>query len=167
MTVKFMIPGPPKGKGRPRVERRGDKTITRTPDDTIIYENLVRTEYHRQCGDNRFDDEDMLDMRVIAYYPIPKSASKKRQRLMEAGQIRPTKKPDSDNVLKIIADSLNQIAYKDDTQVVDAQIRKFYSRRPRVVVSIQMAKPLPIYTGAEEVIQERIPTMYSDGGNGE
>lgn len=31
MRVKFMIPGEPKGKGRPRVERHGDRTVTRTP----------------------------------------------------------------------------------------------------------------------------------------
>ena len=53
--------------------------------------------------------------------------------------IRPTTKPDNDNILKIVADSLNQIAYKDDAQVVDAQIRKFYSRRPRVAVVIRPA----------------------------
>lgn len=141
MTVKFVIPGPPKGKGRPRVERHGNKTAARTPEDTVIYENLVRTEYQRQCGEHRFEDGEMLDLRVIVYYPIPASKSKKQQRLMEEGAIRPTKKPDNDNILKIIADSLNQIAYKDDAQVVDAQIRKFYSRRPRTVVSISRANP--------------------------
>lgn len=31
MRVKFVIPGEPKGKGRPRVERHGDRTVTRTP----------------------------------------------------------------------------------------------------------------------------------------
>ena len=35
-----------------------------------------------------------------------------------------------DNVVKIIADSLNQIAYRDDTQIVDCQCRKFYSDNP-------------------------------------
>lgn len=134
MRVKFMIPGEPKGKGRPRVERHGDRTVTRTPDDTIIYENLVRTEYMRQCKGHRFPDDSQLDLRVIAYYPIPSSKSKKQQRLMEDGTIRPTKKPDTDNVLKVIADSLNQVAYKDDAQVVDASVRKFYSRKPRTVV---------------------------------
>ena len=82
MRVKFVIPGEPKGKGRPRVERHGDRTVTRTPDDTIIYENLVRTEYLRQCGGHRFADDKQLDLRVIAYYPIPSSKSKKQQRLM-------------------------------------------------------------------------------------
>ena len=83
---------------------------------------------------HRFPDDSQLDLRVIAYYPIPSSKSKKQQRLMEDGTIRPTKKPDTDNVLKVIADSLNQVAYKDDAQVVDASVRKFYSRKPRTVV---------------------------------
>lgn len=56
---------------------------------------------------------------------------------MLSGDIRPTKKPDMDNVIKIIADSLNKIAYRDDTQIVDCQVRKFYSEKPRVEVMIQ------------------------------
>ena len=61
---------------------------------------------------------------------------------MEINSIRPTKKPDCDNVIKAILDSLNQIAYHDDTQVVDLQIRKFYSHKPRVVVTIKEATPI-------------------------
>ena len=67
---------------------------------------------------------------------IPKSVSKKKRGLMLEGMLRPTKKPDMDNVVKIIADSLNQIAYRDDTQIVDCQCRKFYSDDPRVEVRI-------------------------------
>lgn len=75
-------------------------------------------------------------MRILAFYSIPKSASKKKRTLMVEGKIRPTKKPDMDNVMKMIADSLNQVAYRDDTQIVDAQVRKFYSEQPRIEVSI-------------------------------
>ena len=39
--------------------------------------------------------------------------------------------------MKVIADSLNQVAYKDDTQIVDAQCRKFYSDTPRVEIIIK------------------------------
>jgi len=61
---------------------------------------------------------------------------------MADGIIRPTKKPDIDNICKIICDSLNKIAYHDDSQIVDCQVRKFYSERPRVVVTISEAKPV-------------------------
>ena len=53
-------------------------------------------------------------------------------------KIRPTKKPDWDNIGKIICDSLNKVAYRDDSVVVDAQVRKFYSENPRVDVSIRV-----------------------------
>ena len=56
---------------------------------------------------------------------------------MILGIIRPIKKPDMDNVIKVIADSLNQIAYRDDTQIVDCQCRKFYSEQPRVEIKIR------------------------------
>lgn len=136
MTVKFTVLGEPRGKQRPRVTRKGN---TYTLAETVQYENLVRMEYRRQCGDYRFPDDAALDMRIMAYYAIPKSASKKKRQEMLEHRIRPLKKSDWDNVGKIIADSLNEIAYKDDVQIVDGQVRKFYSDKPRVVVTIQEA----------------------------
>lgn len=140
MKVTFEILGEPKGKGRPRHAKRGNFVTTYTDKSTVMYENLVRTEFERQCSDLRFNDEAYLDMRIYAYYSIPKSTSKKKKELMIKGIIRPSKKPDIDNVLKVIADSLNQVAYKDDVQIVDCMIRKFYSEKPRVVVVIEEAK---------------------------
>ena len=142
-SVKFVVYGEPQGKGRPRFGVRYSKAAqkafvsVRTPDKTVAYENLVRLEYGFQTGNLRFDDTAQLDMRILAFYGIPKSASKKKREMMLNGMIRPMKKPDFDNVTKAIADSLNQIAYKDDTQIVDCQCRKFYSENPRVEVIIQ------------------------------
>lgn len=135
MRTEFCIYGEPQGKGRPRFSTYGGKVTTRTPDKTVLYENLVVTEYRSQSG-KRFPDDAMLDVRIIAYYGIPKSASKKKRQAMLDKQIRPTKKPDFDNIGKVICDSLNGIAYHDDAQIVDSQVRKFYSDTPRVVVSI-------------------------------
>ncbi len=140
MKVKFTVCGEPQGKGRPKFSRLpGGGVCTRTPDETVIYENLIKTEYQRQCGKTRFPDNAELDLRVLAFYQIPASASKKKVRLMLDRKIRPTKKPDWDNVGKVVADSLNQLAYRDDAQVVDAQVRKFYSDVPRIEVTIQLA----------------------------
>lgn len=135
MAVKFTILGEPKGKGRPRFIPKTGRAIT--PKDTAVYENLVRMEYMAQCKEFRFPDNAMLDMRILAYYGIPKSMTKKNRELVSQRILRPTKKPDMDNVVKVIADSLNGVAYRDDTQIVDCQIRKFYSEKPRVEVTIQ------------------------------
>lgn len=134
MQVMFKVYGQPTGKGRPRFSKKTG--VAFTPKETVNYENLVRMEYTRQCEGRRFPDDAMLDLRIKAYYSIPKSASKKKKEQMILGIIRPIKKPDMDNIIKIIADSLNQIAYRDDAQIVDNQCRKFYSEKPRVEVKI-------------------------------
>ena len=137
MVVKFIVLGTPTAKGRPRMTRQGH---TYTPQKTVMYENLVRLEYQRQCGSFQFDRDALLDVRMIAYYPIPKSVSQKKRQMMADHRIRPMKRPDVDNVCKSILDSLNQIAYHDDAQVVDCQVRKFYGDTPKVVVTIEEIK---------------------------
>ena len=137
MVVKFIVLGTPTAKGRPRMTRQGH---TYTPQKTVRYENLVRLEYQRQCGSFQFDRDALLDVRMIAYYPIPKSVSQKKRQMMADHRIRPMKRPDVDNVCKSILDSLNQIAYHDDAQVVDCQVRKFYGDTPKVVVTIEEIK---------------------------
>lgn len=133
MEVKFIVLGNPVGKGRPRFTKTGHAF---TPKDTKVYENLVRMKYLDQCGSAKFPDDAMLDMRIKAYYSIAPSKSKKKKELMRAGIIRPTKKPDMDNCIKAIADALNKVAYRDDSQIVDCQVRKFYSDDPRVEIRI-------------------------------
>lgn len=139
--VTFTVPGKPFGKERPKVATRkaNDGRVfskAYTPKKTVIYENQVKTEYHNQVGDFKFPDGAELDVRIMAYYEIPKSTSKKRREMMLKRELRPTKKPDFDNVAKVICDSLNGIAYHDDNQIVDGMFRKFYSDRPRIDVTI-------------------------------
>ncbi len=134
MKVKFTVPGEPFGKQRPVKPRNGHAF---TPKKTVVYENLVKTEYERQSNGVMFQQGTPLDVRITAYFTIPQSTSKKRFRMMLDRILRPTKTPDWDNIGKAICDSLNKIAYYDDSQIVDAQVRKFYSDQPRVVVTIQ------------------------------
>lgn len=139
MKIKFTIHGEPEGKGRPRFRKHGKFPQPYTPDGTLSYENLIKVEYQNQCGGLKFDQGTPLDMRITAYYTIPKSVSKKKRELMLQHVIRPTKKPDFDNLGKVVCDALNKIAFYDDVQIVDAQVRKFYGETPRVVVTIQEA----------------------------
>lgn len=136
MRAEFSIPGPPQGKGRPRFSSYGGRVHTRTPEQTVLYENLVKTEYQKQCEDIRFADGKAVSVEIIAFYEIPKNVSKKKRLEMESGRLRPTKKPDADNVAKVICDSLNGIAYRDDSQVAELTVRKLYGEIPRVEVWI-------------------------------
>lgn len=139
--ISFSIPGAPFGKQRPRVVHNGSFSKAYTPKETVSYENLIKVMYQQEAKGQMFPEGSMLDVRIIAYYEIPKSVSKKKQRLMLEHKIRPAKKPDWDNIGKIICDSLNKIAYHDDSAVVDAQVRKFYSENPRVDVTIRRIGP--------------------------
>ena len=134
-SIQFTVLGEPYGKGRPRFNIFTG--TAHTPEKTESREALVGYEYRRQCGTFRFPDTAMLDMRILAYYSVPKGDSKATRAAKLEGFIRPTKKPDMDNVVKLVADALNQVAYRDDTQIVDCQCRKFYSDRPRTVIIIK------------------------------
>ena len=128
--MKFTILGEPIAKARPRFS----KGRTYTPSKTINYENYVKLCYQEQCKEFL---EGELQMEVKVYMQIPKSASKKKSEQMEAGHIRPTKRPDLDNIIKGIADALNGIAYKDDSQIVRVTVEKWYSYKARVEVEIK------------------------------
>lgn len=139
MKVKFTVPGEPRGKGRPRFSRQGNFVRTYTPEATASYENLIKLEYERQCGGMFYEKGVPLDVRITAYYGIPASASKKKRQLMLDHKIRPTKKPDVDNLVKCFMDAGNGVIYHDDIQVTDLIVRKYYSAQPCVVVTIQEA----------------------------
>ena len=136
-VVKFTVPGEPFGKQRPRVVSRGNISKAYTPKETVQYENLVKICYRQAAKGYMFPNEAMLDVRIIAYYSIPKSVSKKKRNEMLSRKIRPTKRPDLDNIAKCVCDSINGIAYKDDASIVDIQVRKFYAETPGVYVIIK------------------------------
>ena len=135
--ITVTVPGEPRGKARPRVVRaKNGRVMSYTPDKTVEYEELVRARY-LAAGGVRFADDASIHMIITAYFGIPKSASKKRKAAMLSGELEPTKKPDADNIAKIILDALNGIAYKDDAQVTDLHVLKEYSENPSVFVRVQ------------------------------
>lgn len=133
--MKIVIPGVPVGKGRPKFSTFNGHAVAYTPEKTVNYENLVKLAF-QQSGETAFDRETQLRADIYAYFPIPKSTSKKKRKEMESGLILPTKKPDTDNIAKAILDALNGLAYYDDAQVVYLQVSKKYSDEPRAVVFI-------------------------------
>ena len=76
-------------------------------------------------------------MDIKAFFKIPKSTSKKQKERMLTGEIRPTKKPDMDNIVKAVADALNGIAYEDDKQIIECSIKKYYTEEERIEVEIE------------------------------
>ena len=116
----IVVEGKIKGKARPRVFT-GHAV---TPKDTVNYENWVRLCYQQQ-GNGLI--EGSIRVRIVAYYKVPKSYTKKRVQAIREGLEYPCKKPDSDNIAKIILDSLNKIAFDDDAQIVELTVLKRYT----------------------------------------
>lgn len=137
--LKFVVPGEPTGKARPRVVNNGRFTQAYTPKGTVVYENMVRMEFQHAANAAGFLPilSGPVRVRIDAYYSVPKSTSRKRWREMLAGWIFPTKKPDWDNIGKIVCDACNGLAWKDDSQVVDGRVLKHFAELPRVEVQIE------------------------------
>lgn len=136
MEVIFEVPGQPRGKERPRWTMVSSTAIVYTPKNTKDYEDIIRTHYKlKNC--EPFKKGEALEVSAIAYYQIPTSTKKGHKVLMLKGDILPTKKPDIDNIIKIVLDALNGVAYYDDSQVCKVNFMKMYSENPRLKILIR------------------------------
>lgn len=73
---------------------------------------------------------------VKAYFPIPKSMSGVEKVLAELGLIRHIVKPDFDNLVKTYSDMITGIILYDDSIIVEGSLKKYYSLKPRIEISI-------------------------------
>ena len=130
--ITFTIPGEIKGKQRPRVTRTGHvytpaQTRKAESDIAIIAKAAMR-------GQAPISEPVSLNIMVIT--EPPRSITKAKRQAMLAGILRPAKKPDLDNVVKLISDALNGIVFEDDRQVVELWVVKRYGEEARAVVSV-------------------------------
>ena len=139
-SIAFTIPGKPGAKGRPRFQKIGGFVKPYTPEETYNFENLVKL-YYRDAAIEAGIDMDiipkgMFRIDIVAYFEITASKPKAWKELAAEGAIRPTSRPDWDNIGKIVSDALNDIAWIDDSYIVDARVQKVFSKLPRVFVTI-------------------------------
>lgn len=134
-SIEFVIPGEPKGKGRARFAKRGNFMQSYTPKETTSYENLVKV-YGREAMQGRAPSLGNVQMFITACFSIPQSKSEKKREAMH--NTYAPKKPDHDNIAKIVSDALNKIAYDDDKQVVCSTVVKLYSKTPCTKVKLDI-----------------------------
>ena len=175
MEIKFTVPGPPKGKQRPRICKVNGHSVAYTPKQTIEYERLVRARCVAALAKSRHNPSALdkssftrkglnasestqcldklssrngsgsyplernlpLEISILALFPIPKYVSRKTKELMLNGRLFPTKKPDADNIIKVILDALNGLAYRDDVQICRVYFEKMYAEIPETKVLIK------------------------------
>ncbi len=134
MIYEFEVPGKITGKGRPRVNTL--TAIAYTPTKTREYEDLIKQYFIMKYRAIK-PIEGRIAITIRAYFGIPKGTSKVKTTEMLNNNISPIKKPDIDNIAKIILDALNKLAFKDDNQIAKLSIEKIYSEEEKVYVKIE------------------------------
>ena len=133
MKVQFSIAGNPQGKARPRFSRGH----AYTPDATKKYETMTAFLYRRAANGFFFSQKTPLSVTILVFFAAPKNTSKKKKEVMLNGEAFPVRKPDADNIAKIILDALNGTAYHDDAQIVQLSVRKQYAEKNSVEVILE------------------------------
>lgn len=131
--MKFEVIGTPKAKARPRLGKYGN---TYTPRETSCYEDLVKYTFKRNFPGHK-PLLGIIEASITAIFEVPKSYSKKRTKELLESHNNYIHKPDLDNIAKIILDSLNGIAYKDDSQVTILHLNKEYGEQAKVIIELK------------------------------
>ena len=134
MVYEFEVTGDIKGKARPRVNTYTGTAYTPTP--TKDYENLIK-QYFKIKYPRYVPLEGRVEIKISAIFDVPKKTTKKDRILIEEGKLSPTKKPDIDNIVKIVLDALNKMAFKDDNQITKLEVEKLYGQEEKIVVRVK------------------------------
>lgn len=134
MIYEFEVIGDIKGKARPRVNTYTNRAYT--PTNTKDYEMLIK-QYFKIKYPKYVPLENRVSVKILAQFKIPKNTSKKNTENMLNGNISPTKKPDIDNIVKIILDALNTMAFKDDNQITKLEVEKIYGEQEKILVKVE------------------------------
>ena len=134
MVYEFEVIGDIKGKARPRVNTYTGTAYT--PTGTKDYENVIKQYFKVKYP--RYEPLDgRVAIKIIAYFEVTKNTTKKDKKLIEEGLLSPTKKPDIDNIVKIILDALNKMAFKYDNQITKLEVEKLYGSEEKIVVKVE------------------------------
>jgi Holliday junction resolvase RusA-like endonuclease len=121
--IQFDVIGKPYGQKRPRAFRRGKFLGIYAPKENVEYSVKVVNAFNK-VG-KKYEDVPLV-IEIQAFFKKPK-LTKKEQALNLPKHKFPTKKPDGDNIAKAILDSLNAVAYHDDSYVTELSVSKYYT----------------------------------------
>lgn len=164
VTIELAGNAVAKGRHRSRIahDRGGQEFVQNYPDGkTAKYEAQLRWAGAQAMLAQQPGVAPVLrPCRVVVdvYMPVPQNpqGGKRGRAAMLAGAIRPTKKPDADNYLKTVGDALNGVVWKDDSNIAEAIVRKWWAEHPRLVVIVETIEP--------PAIQDAQPLRATAGG---
>lgn len=125
LLARFTVPGEIVGWQRARLVRLG-RTITHfTAKRTRNYQAQIKANALQARAVSK-PVQTPVHLEIAAVLPTPASWPKWKRAMANAGTIRPTGKPDADNIAKSVLDALNGVLWVDDAQVVALTITKTY-----------------------------------------
>lgn len=134
---EFWVPGPSVGKGRARARRVKNFVQMYTPAKTVAAESGVRVLAKAAMAKAGFElCEGPVRVTLEGYRRPPRSASRKAAAALIGAAAWDTRKPDLDNVAKLVGDALNGVAWVDDSQVAEMQLAKRYGPVEGVRVAV-------------------------------
>ena len=133
-SVKFTIPGPAVPQMGSRVSVRGGKPRLRKNPRTKEYQDRVAAIARQHAPPEPWDGP--VDMTILISRGPLMSWSKWRREAAFKGKVRPTTRPDLDNISKAIGDALNGIIYTDDSRICLLTIAKRYAAKAEVEVRV-------------------------------
>ncbi len=129
--MKIIIPGEPIPQGRMRYRRIGN--FISTYDPNAKHKKLVREILEAKKTLLSFEHPRIS---VLFHMPIPKSIRKKDIALYNSEKLKHDKKPDVDNLLKLLLDCLDGIIIQGDQKVSLGPCMKIYSPEPKTIIWI-------------------------------
>ena len=134
-AISFVVNGKPVPQRRGRIGTRGTKPFMYNHADSDAYKAhvgvMAKSAMNRK-GCKLFTGGVIVTITV--FVAIPKSYSKAKRKLIEEGKLLPTGRPDLSNIIKNIEDGMNEIVYKDDSQIVKGSQEKLYGDKAYVIV---------------------------------
>lgn len=118
--------------GSVRMTQRG-KFVNKSAQRYLAYKDEIKRQISQQVRVEVLAHP--VEVETVFYMPIPQSWSKKKQ---AAAIDQPHKsKPDIDNILKGLFDSLNGLIWKDDNLVSKVTATKVYGEHPGIKVTVK------------------------------
>lgn len=142
--VELIIPGNPLGKQVAKVypirNREGRVLFHRgvTPKKTSSLMNFVKLAFATKYP-GFVPLQGLLVLTATVFCPIPKGMPKALVELAEDEVLPQGRKPDLSNILKLVEDALEGLAFLNDSQICiyGEGTGKWYSRTPRMVIRIE------------------------------
>lgn len=139
-ALRFVVYGKPIAQARPKFFTRRSKAgktfagaYNPQESEAVKFGMSIRA----QLPDKFVPIDGPIGLAFLFVMPIPASASKKKRVEMVNGSILPIKKPDLDNCIKFVKDSLNTIVWIDDSRICRIYgAVKEYGERPRTEIEV-------------------------------